>query len=267
MEKRKYTFEDWKSGKLWYEKESDLSEPGIRALGGSTDDGVELDFNAMISNFNRPAMIHLFGEMETEDLKKAEAEQRRLFKLIVDEQVEIGMKSRLRDLEPLWKDKVLIQARLNSLERWILEDGRGEIAFNIRRGTLPGLDNLTGPDYIKINGSASARIEYLKSHPKSVLTRYVDVALLEAERAHIRQSLGQSITKQEIYQRYAGLLERKMKPKDAYPLIETWLTVDCGYTVDQVKSLFNVTLEYDTFTRSARNNIKPAAKNSIRKKG
>lgn len=269
MEKHKYTFEDWKSGKLWYEVLNDLPVPhGLNYYNESLyGDDSRADFEFHRKDLNNPALMHDWGDLDALEFEKIRQEQTRLFKLILDEQVEIGMKPRLRVLEPLWEDKVLIQARLNSLEKWILEDGRGEILFNIRRGTLPRLDNLTGPEYLKINGSASARGEYLKRRPESVLSRYVEVALLEAERAHIRQSLGQSITKKEIYRRYDDLLKKKIKPKDAFPLIEAWLTVENGYTIDQVKSLFNVTLEYDSFTRSARNNINPATKTAHGKKG
>jgi hypothetical protein len=257
----KYTFEDWYSGKYWYEEESDLNEIGIYALSG--EDG---DFETMKPFLNRPMFIHAAGEMETEDLMKVQAEQTRLFKLIFDEQVEAGMKLRLSDLEPHWSDKVVIQARLNTLEKLILEDGRGEILFNIRRGRLPRLDNLTGPDCRKLNGSASAREEYLRSRTESTLSQYIEVALTEAERALIRQSTGQSITKQEIYKRYADYLDKDMKPKEAFPLIVSWLTVENGYTDEQVKAHFNVTLEYDSFTRSARNNINPSTKTARGKK-
>jgi len=178
----KYTFEDWFSGKNWYEKESDLNPIGIYALNGE-----DCDFESMKLFLNRPLFIHAAGEMEAEDLKKVQAEQTRLFKLILDEQVEAGMKLRLRDLEPLWKDKLVIQARLNALEKLVLEDGRGQILFNLLSGSFPRLDNLTGPEYIKINGGATARGEYANRRADSTLRKYIEVGLLHAEIAAIKE--------------------------------------------------------------------------------
>lgn len=65
-----------------------------------------------------------------------------------------------------------------------------------------------------------------------------------------------SITTNGIYQKYHSFYDsgKGMKQKAAYEIIEDWLLNELNLTKEEVKEKWNVTLDVDTFTRSARNN-------------
>ena len=64
------------------------------------------------------------------------------------------------------------------------------------------------------------------------------------------------ISKRVIYQRYHQLYEdgAGLKQAEAYQRIEDWLVNDIGFSTEDVKRKFDITLEFDSFTRGARNN-------------
>lgn len=49
-------------------------------------------------------------------------------------------------------------------------------------------------------------------------------------------------------------LDKRYKQEKAYDKVEEWLLKDLKYTVEDVKNKFNITLSFESFTRSARNN-------------
>ena len=66
------------------------------------------------------------------------------------------------------------------------------------------------------------------------------------------------VSKRAIYNRYHQLYDNGIgfTQKVAYQLIEDWLINDVGLTKEEVKEKFSITLEFDSFTRGARNNRK-----------
>lgn len=64
------------------------------------------------------------------------------------------------------------------------------------------------------------------------------------------------LSKEKIFQRYHELYKdgAGLKQTVAYQQIEKWLIEEQKLTVKEVKDRFGITLEFDSFTRSARNN-------------
>lgn len=64
------------------------------------------------------------------------------------------------------------------------------------------------------------------------------------------------ISKRVIYQRYHQLYEdgAGLKQTEAYQRIENWLVNDLGLSREDIKRKFNITMDFDSFTRGARNN-------------
>lgn len=64
------------------------------------------------------------------------------------------------------------------------------------------------------------------------------------------------ITTNRIYQKFHSIYDsgKGMKQKAAYAIVENWLLNELNLTKEEVKEKWNVTLDVDAFTRSARNN-------------
>lgn len=82
-----------------------------------------------------------------------------------------------------------------------------------------------------------------------------DTQLQNKETESNQDVLG-SITTNGIYQKFHFLYDsgRGMKQKAAYAIVEDWLLNELNLTKEEVKEKWNVTLDVDAFTRSARNN-------------
>jgi hypothetical protein len=78
-------------------------------------------------------------------------------------------------------------------------------------------------------------------------------ALLDVERKFILRLYVDDLTKDDIYATYYDMVESKILVRTALKEIQAWLINEKGYTLDEVKSKFDITLEYSNFTRSARN--------------
>lgn len=61
------------------------------------------------------------------------------------------------------------------------------------------------------------------------------------------------VSKRAIHNRYHQLYDegRGMKQTEAYQQIGEWLVNDIGFTKEKIKSKFNITMNFDSFTRGA----------------
>jgi hypothetical protein len=253
LAKRKYTYEDWVEGRFCYERDTDLPIPDGRQhfFNLSPDNQSDAAFEYHSDELNDPELIYEWGDIDESELKRIRNEQRRLFKLIVDEHVEYQRPALIRNAEAIKGNDQVTQARLKQIEE--RQAVHPNILINLRQGKYPILGRVSGPEYKKLVDSRSAKLSYLAQNPETELQRYITMALLDVERTQLKKGLRDLLTPNAIFKRYHELRKQGFTEKAAYIEVERWVMVENGYSAKESKKAFNITFEQDSFTRNARN--------------
>lgn len=255
MSKQKYTFEDWKAGKI-------------------RDDYV----NNEIKDFNDqklygigylPQQLNEQGFITDEEYSKIENAQKETFDLGVKHSVETFFNDFKKELENAFKPAELIKNKIERL-KYELEDasnytlhqvyagewsktGAGYISFLIAKNPeekgLVYLHNM-----IKTPAHNTRTVNHVFVH--TIKVRLIDKleSLLEAEYLNSNNKK-EELTREQIFNKASRYKRDGMKVREMFKKIRTWLIDDMGFTENEIKKRYDFSLKNpDNFNRVVNKN-------------
>lgn len=275
----KYTFEDWLND------EEDFFQDYLPSLDETLNFG---------KTGNYPTSLLQNGEIEQVEYHKIREAQKSAYDLVINFHSEKQLKQLFNSLAQspnkikfLNHRKKLIESQLNSTDpekldavyagEWsalrldprsfkkIMERHEKGLEPLPLRGVEENYLGIFGPHpHQDIINSANISIETDKHFKLTVL--FHELLAIEKELSKLddqkiasnyrSDQASEKTTTKEIYQKYHDLYNdgQGMKQSAAYKQIENWLLNDLGLTKEEIKQNWNISLELDAFTRSARNN-------------
>ena len=289
MSEKKYTFDDWVNEDVPSYDEHIPQVEGIVSAGKTgfypdvlkTEDRIADDEFQKIKKAQKEAYDHVVGYHINECLAglKEAYENAPIKKLFLNNRKNI-IAEELQKAD----EKILTDVYAGKWSPYRIDSfSYREIMKRKKEGKTPNKLMGPRPDIYEIVGHVSKQsdlphfeIDLIDEHFRLTIlfSEYVEIQRLldeldgctgnnrprysseNAQQVELNTSANTKLSNMAIYKRYHQLFDdgRGFRQKEAYLQIEDWLLNDLGLTKEEVKVKFNITMDFDSFTRGARNN-------------